>query len=90
MYSVWVLNVVLIIRKKTHTIRSYIFWNKTLCSQSKVNGNFGGICRLHLQGISAFTLDFSSSYFSTVKAEEMYSSETSVKFQPESLSSSPG
>jgi hypothetical protein len=31
-------------------LTSHIFWNITSCSPLKVNGSFGGICRLHPQG----------------------------------------
>jgi hypothetical protein len=31
-------------------IKSVVFWDITLCSPLKVNGRFGGICRLNMQG----------------------------------------
>jgi hypothetical protein len=31
-------------------IKSYIFWDMTLCSPLKVNLHFGVACHLHLQG----------------------------------------
>jgi hypothetical protein len=40
-----VINVQLDIR-----LRSSVFWDITPCSPLKVNQNFGGTCRLHLQG----------------------------------------
>jgi hypothetical protein len=43
---------------KERVLKSFIFCNITLCSPMKVNRRFGGIYRLHLQGlfITAFTL----------------------------------
>jgi hypothetical protein len=75
-------------------MKSSIFWDITSCSPLKVNGSFGGTCRLHLQGRKvswernqreslspAFTLVSCSAYSSALKMEAICSSETTGDFK---------
>jgi hypothetical protein len=71
-------------------MKSTIFWDIMPCSPLKVNRRFGGIYHLHLQDqrISrarnqheSRAVGFLLGYFSTLKMEAIYSSETSVDFQ---------
>jgi hypothetical protein len=78
-------------------MKSTIFWDITPCSPLSVNRRFGGTYSLQLQGrknklrkkpawkqmASTFYSppDFCSGYFSTLKMEAIFSSETSVDTQ---------
>jgi hypothetical protein len=71
-------------------IKSSIFWDIMQCNPLEVNQRFGGTGRLHLHGlrISKQALlatwahaGFCSAYYSTLKMEATWSSETSADFQ---------
>jgi hypothetical protein len=72
-------------------MKSTIFWNTTPCSPLKVNWRFGGTYHLHIQGQricrarnkceAGGKRSSCSTYFSTLKMDALFSSETSVGFQ---------
>jgi hypothetical protein len=66
-----------------YSTKSFIFWDITSRIPLKFSRRFGGTCRIHLYSLlpTCFLLVSCSAYYSILKMEATYSSETSVHIQ---------